>query len=78
MGKGQTGCRLRELGAPFAAGTVTGLTDSELLERYKAKQTESAEAATGQPEQRDVTIGANTDGPMPGRGRKTSCATAVR
>jgi RNA polymerase sigma factor (sigma-70 family) len=46
MGKGQPGCTLRELGALFAAGTATGLTDKELLERYKAKRTESAEAAT--------------------------------
>ena len=46
MGKGQTGCSLRPLRALFAAGTTTGLTDSELLELYTAKRAESAEAAT--------------------------------
>jgi RNA polymerase sigma factor (sigma-70 family) len=30
----------------FAAGTATGLTDGELLERYTSKRAESAEAAT--------------------------------
>jgi RNA polymerase sigma factor (sigma-70 family) len=34
------------LRALFAAGTATGLTDSQLLERYTAKRAESAEAAT--------------------------------
>ena len=37
---------MRQLRALFAAGTATGLTDSELLERYTAKRAESAEAAT--------------------------------
>ncbi len=46
MGKGQSGSALRQLRALFAAGTATGLTDSELLERYTAKRAESAEAAT--------------------------------
>jgi hypothetical protein len=46
MGKGQAGSALRQLRALFAAGTATGLTDSELLERYTAKRAESAEAAT--------------------------------
>ena len=46
MGKGQPGCALRQLRALFAAGTATGLTDSELLERYAARRSESAEAAT--------------------------------
>ena len=46
MGKGQPGSALRQLRALFAAGTATGLTDSELLERYTTKRAESAEAAT--------------------------------
>jgi RNA polymerase sigma factor (sigma-70 family) len=45
MGKGQRGSALRQLRGLFAAGTATGLTDSELLERYAAKRAESAEAA---------------------------------
>ena len=44
MGIGQVGA-LRQLRALFASGTATGLTDKELLERYTAKRTESAEAA---------------------------------
>lgn len=46
MGKGQTDSALRQLRGLFAAGTATGLTDTELLERYTAKRAESAEAAT--------------------------------
>jgi RNA polymerase sigma factor (sigma-70 family) len=46
MGQGQPGSALRQLRALFVAGTTTGLTDSELLERYAAKRAESAEAAT--------------------------------
>src|SRR5262245_12334355 len=46
MGRGQPGCSLRRLRAQFAAGTATGLTDGELLERYAARRAESAEAAT--------------------------------
>ena len=46
MGKGQPGSALRQLRDLFAAGTATGLTDGELLERYAAKRAESAEAAT--------------------------------
>jgi RNA polymerase sigma factor (sigma-70 family) len=45
MGKGQPGSALRQLRGLFAAGTATGLTDSELLERYAAKRAESADAA---------------------------------
>jgi RNA polymerase sigma factor (sigma-70 family) len=45
MGEGQPGCSLRRLRALFAAGTATGLTDGELLERYAARRSESAEAA---------------------------------
>ncbi len=43
MGKGQPGSALRQLRALFAGGTATGLTDSELLEQYKARRAESAE-----------------------------------
>jgi hypothetical protein len=46
MGKGHYGAPLRQLRALFAAGTTTGLTDSELLAQYTAKRAESAEAAT--------------------------------
>ena len=46
MGEGKRGCSLRRLRALFAAGTATGLTDGELLERYAARRAESAEAAT--------------------------------
>jgi RNA polymerase sigma factor (sigma-70 family) len=46
MGKGQPGSALRQLRALFAAGTATGLSDSELLAQYKAERAESAEAAT--------------------------------
>jgi RNA polymerase sigma factor (sigma-70 family) len=35
----------RQLQALFEAGTATGLTDGQLLERYRAKRTESSEAA---------------------------------
>jgi len=45
MGKGQPGSALRQLRALFAAGTATGLTDSELLERYTTKRAESGDAA---------------------------------
>ena len=41
----RTSGALRQLRALFASGTATGLTDKELLERYTAKRTESAEAA---------------------------------
>ncbi len=37
---------MRQVRTLFAAGTATGLSDSELLARYKAKRAESAEAAT--------------------------------
>jgi len=43
---GQSGSPLRQLRDLFAAGTATGLSDNELLERYTAKRVESAEAAT--------------------------------
>ena len=46
MAKGQTASALRQLQTLFAAGTTTGLTDGELLERYKAERALSAEAAT--------------------------------
>ena len=46
MGKGQPASALRQLRALFAAGTATGLSDSELLERYTTKRAESADAAT--------------------------------
>ncbi len=46
MRKGQSGSALRQLRDLFAGGTATGLTDSELLERYAARRAESAEAAT--------------------------------
>src|SRR3954453_23485580 len=37
---------LRQLQTLFAAGTATGLTDGQLLERFAARRAESAEAAT--------------------------------
>jgi RNA polymerase sigma factor (sigma-70 family) len=46
MAHRQTASALWQLRALFAAGTATGLTDSELLERYTTKRAESAEAAT--------------------------------
>jgi Sigma-70 region 2 len=46
MANRQTASALRQLRALFAAGTATGLTDSELLERYTTKRALSAEAAT--------------------------------
>jgi RNA polymerase sigma factor (sigma-70 family) len=46
MEKGRPGSALLQLRSLFAAGTATGLTDSELLERYMTKRAESAEAAT--------------------------------
>ncbi len=46
MRKGQPASALRQLRALFAAGTATGLSDSELLERYTTKRAESADAAT--------------------------------
>jgi hypothetical protein len=46
MANGQPASALRHLRALFAAGTATGLTDSELLERYTTKRALSAEAAT--------------------------------
>ncbi len=46
MRTAQSGYPLRQLRDLFAAGTATGLTDIELLERYTAKRAESAEAAT--------------------------------
>jgi RNA polymerase sigma factor (sigma-70 family) len=46
MSKGQLPSALRQLRALFAAGTATGLTDGELLERYTTKRAQSAEAAT--------------------------------
>ncbi len=45
MGKGQPITALRQLRALFADGTATGLSDSELLEQYKARRAESADAA---------------------------------
>jgi RNA polymerase sigma factor (sigma-70 family) len=42
---GQPGGALRQLRALFEVGTTTGLTDSELLERYTVTRAESAEAA---------------------------------
>lgn len=45
MANGRTASVLRHLRVLFAAGTTTGLTDSELLERFTAKRAESAEAA---------------------------------
>jgi RNA polymerase sigma factor (sigma-70 family) len=46
MGKRQSGHALRSLRSLFTAGTATGLSDRELLERYRAKRAETAEAAT--------------------------------
>ena len=46
MGKGQPGTALRQLRAFLAGGTTAAISDSELLERYKARRAESAEAAT--------------------------------
>jgi RNA polymerase sigma factor (sigma-70 family) len=46
MEKGQSASALRQLRSLFEAGTVTGLTDSDLLARYTANRAESAEAAT--------------------------------
>jgi RNA polymerase sigma factor (sigma-70 family) len=46
MKNGQPGSALRQLRALFAAGTTTGLTDAELLERYATRRAESAEAAS--------------------------------
>ncbi len=45
MGIGQVGGAWRPLRALFEAGTTTGLTDTELLERYTVKRAKSAEAA---------------------------------
>jgi RNA polymerase sigma factor (sigma-70 family) len=45
MRKAQSSGPLRSLRALFAAGTATGLSDGELLERYAARRAESAEAA---------------------------------
>ena len=45
MVNGQLPSALRQLRTLFAAGTATGLTDSELLERYATKRAFSAEAA---------------------------------
>ncbi len=45
MASGRTASVLRHLRTLFAAGTTTGLTDVELLERFTAKRAESAEAA---------------------------------
>ena len=45
MANGQPDSALRRLRALFSAGTATGLTDSELLERFRTQRAESAEAA---------------------------------
>jgi DNA-directed RNA polymerase specialized sigma24 family protein len=45
MGKGQHVSALRLLWALFADGTATGLSDSQLLEQYKSRRAESADAA---------------------------------
>ncbi len=45
MGIGQLGGAWRQLRALFEVGTTTGLSDSELLERYTIKRATSAEAA---------------------------------
>ena len=46
MGNGQPASALRQLRALFVAGTATGLTDSELLERYTTKRAHSADATS--------------------------------
>jgi RNA polymerase sigma factor (sigma-70 family) len=46
MANGQPVSSLRQLRALFTAGTATGLTDGQLLERFAAKRAESADAAT--------------------------------
>jgi hypothetical protein len=62
MGRRQLPSALRRLRAVFAAGTATGLTDSELLERYNTTRAQSAEAATAA----EMAFGALVDrhGPM--------------
>jgi hypothetical protein len=62
MGRRQLPSALRQLRALFAAGTATGLTDKELLERYTTKRAQSAEAATAA----EMAFGALADrhGPM--------------
>jgi RNA polymerase sigma factor (sigma-70 family) len=45
METGQPARAWRQLQALFEAGTATGLTDGQLLERYRAKRAESSEAA---------------------------------
>jgi RNA polymerase sigma factor (sigma-70 family) len=62
MAKGQTASALRQLQTLFAAGTTTGLTDGELLERYKAERALSAEAATAAETAFEVLV--NRHGPM--------------
>ncbi len=44
MANGQPTTLLRQLRALLASGTATGLTDSQLLERFTARRAESAEA----------------------------------
>jgi RNA polymerase sigma factor (sigma-70 family) len=46
MIKTQPKSTLRQLRALFSVGTVTGLSDRELLERYHSQRADSAEAAT--------------------------------
>ncbi len=46
MANGQPASVLRQMQALFASGTTTGLTDRELLDRFRARRAESAEAAT--------------------------------
>ncbi len=45
MANGQPALALRQLRALFASGTTTGLTARELLDRFRARRAECAEAA---------------------------------
>ena len=46
MASGRPNSALRQLQDLFSAGTATGLTDRELLDRFQTRRAESAEAAT--------------------------------
>jgi RNA polymerase sigma factor (sigma-70 family) len=46
MASGRPGSTLRQLRALFSAGTTTGVSDRELLDRFRTGRAESAEAAT--------------------------------
>ena len=43
MGRGRASSAARQLGVLFAGGTATGLTDGELLERFRAQRAEAAD-----------------------------------